>query len=102
MERVGEFVTICNTYIEMTAPWKLAKDPQRAEALDHALFALAEALRVISILVSPVLPKAAREILYQLNCGEEYTLENTSWGGLPATHQLGKPVPVFPRIETAD
>src|SRR5438477_7810268 len=44
MERVGEFVTTCNGYIEMTAPWKLAKDPERAEALDHALFVLAEAL----------------------------------------------------------
>src|SRR5438094_7828425 len=71
MERVGEFVTTCNGYIEMTAPWKLAKDPQRAEALDHALFVLAEALRVIAVLISPVLPNAAREILYQLNCDDK-------------------------------
>src|SRR2546429_1494862 len=35
MERVGEFVTTCNAYIEMTAPWKLPKNPERAEALDH-------------------------------------------------------------------
>ena len=35
LERVGEFVTACNGYIEMAAPWKLAKDPERAEALDH-------------------------------------------------------------------
>src|SRR5256884_964320 len=67
MERVGEFVTTCNAYIEKTAPWKLAKDPQRAEALDHALFALAEALRVSAILISPVMPNAAAEILRQLN-----------------------------------
>ncbi|HET9857594.1 MAG TPA: class I tRNA ligase family protein, partial [Chthoniobacterales bacterium] len=101
MERVGEFVTTCNAYIEMTAPWKLAKDPQRAEALDHALFVLAEALRVIAVLISPVLPNAAREILYQLNWSKEYTFENAKWGGLPAKHQLGKPVPLFPRIEIA-
>ena len=99
MERVGEFVTICNTYIEMTAPWKLAKDPERAEALDHALFALAEALRISAILISPVMPNAAAEILYQLNWNDEYTFENTNWGGLLAKHQLGKPVPLFPRIE---
>jgi methionyl-tRNA synthetase len=84
----------------MTAPWKLAKDSQRAEVLDHALFALAEALRVIAIVISPVLPNAAREILYQLNCADEFKFENTNWGGLPAKHQLGKPVPLFPRIET--
>ena len=99
MERVGEFVTTCNAYIEMTAPWKLAKNPERAEALDHALFVLAEALRLAAILISPVLPNAAREILYQLNWSAEYTFEQTNWGGLPAKHQLGKPVPLFPRIE---
>src|SRR5438105_3141342 len=99
MERVGEFVTTCNAYIEMTAPWKLAKNPERAEALDHALFVLSEALRVIAILISPVLPNSAREILYQLNWSKEYTFEQTKWGGLPAKHQLGKPVPLFPRIE---
>ncbi len=99
LERIGEFVTACNTYIEMAAPWKLAKDPQRAEALDHALFAVAESLRIITILISPVLPHSAREISYQLNWTGEYTIASTKWGGLPEKHQLGKPVPLFPRIE---
>jgi methionyl-tRNA synthetase len=101
LEKAGEFVTACNTYIEMAAPWKLAKDPARAETLDHTLFALAEALRIIAILVSVVLPNAAREILYQLNWSREYSLADAKWGGLPSKHQLGKPVPVFPRIETS-
>jgi methionyl-tRNA synthetase len=99
LSAVGEFVTACNTYIEMTAPWKLAKDTQRAEALDHTLFALAESLRVIAILVSPVLPNAAREILYQLNYDRENALADAQWGGLPTEHRVGKPVPLFPRIE---
>ena len=99
MERVGEFVTACNAYIEMAAPWKLAKDPARGEALDHALFVLAEALRVIAILVSPVIPNASREVLYQLNLKRDYALADANWGGLPKEHQLGKPVPLFPRIE---
>ena len=99
MERIGEFVTACNAYIEIAAPWKLAKDAERAEALDHALFVLAEALRIIAILISPVMPKAAAEILHQLNFKGEYMLTDASWGGLPAKHELGKPVPLFPRIE---
>jgi len=99
--RIAEFVTACNTYIEMAAPWKLAKDPQRAEALDHALFAVAESLRIIAVLISPALPKSAREILYQLNWTGAYTIDNATWGGLPKKHQLGKPVPLFPRIETS-
>jgi methionyl-tRNA synthetase len=99
LERTGEFVTACNTYIEMAAPWKMAKDPERAEALDHTLFVLAEALRVIAILVSPVLPNAAPKILYQLNCEKDYGLSDANWGGLPSPHKLGKPQPLFPRIE---
>jgi methionyl-tRNA synthetase len=94
------FVTACNTYIEMAAPWKLAKDPENAEKLDHVLFALAESLRIIGILMSPVVPLAAREVLYQLNWSCDYTLNDANWGRLPDTHALGKPVPLFPRIET--
>ena len=101
LERIGEFVTACNTYIEMAAPWKLAKDTARSEALDHTLFALAEALRIVAILVSPVIPNAARGILYQLNWSRDYSFRDVAWGGLPSEHQLGKPVPLFPRIETS-
>jgi len=97
--RVVEFVTSCNTYIEMTAPWKLAKDPERSDALDHVLFVLAESLRIIGVLVSPILPGAARQIFYQLNYDGGCSLESASWGDLPDKHHLGKPVPLFPRIE---
>ena len=100
LEKIGSFVTACNTYIEMASPWKLAKDPARVEALDHTLFALAESLRVLAILISPILPKAAHGILYQLNWSRDYALSDAEWGGLPTKHQLGKPVPLFPRIET--
>ena len=96
---IGEFVTACNTYIEMTAPWKLAKEPERADTLDHTLYALAEALRIVATLIGPVLPKASREIFYQLNYPPVTQLTATQWGGLPQKHRLGKPVPVFPRIE---
>jgi methionyl-tRNA synthetase len=101
MNRLMEFATTCNTYIEMSAPWKLAKDPSRSEALDHVLFALAESLRIIGVLVSPVLPAATHEIFYQLNLHDEPKLSDATWGGLPDQHHLGKPVPLFPRIETS-
>ena len=99
ISRLSDFVTACNTYIEMTAPWKIAKEPERADALDHTLYALAEALRIIATLLSSVLPKAAKEIFYQLNCQPAPTLAGAEWGKLPSPHHLGKPVPVFPRIE---
>ena len=97
---IVDFATACNTYIEMTAPWKLAKDPERADTLDHVLYALAESLRIIAILIAPVAPKAAKEILAQLNWSGKVALADALWGGLPEGHRLGKPSPVFPRIET--
>ena len=99
LEQILEFVTTCNTYIEMAAPWKLAKDQSAAEKLDHVLFVLAEALRIVAVLVAPILPVASREILYQLNWTQDSSLNDANWGGLPSRHRLGKPVPLFPRIE---
>ncbi len=99
IQRLGEFVTACNTYIEMTAPWKLAKDPDRAATLDHVLYALAESLRIIAVLLLALLPAAARELLYQLNWTGTVSLASAAWGGLPERHRLGKPSPLFPRIE---
>ena len=99
--RLMEFATTCNTYIEMSAPWKLAKDPSRSEALDHVLFVLAESLRIIGVLLSPILPTSGREIFYQLNLRDERHVSDATWGGLPDEHRLGKPVPLFPRIETS-
>ena len=99
ISRLMEFATTCNTYIEMSAPWKVAKDPTRSEALDHILFVLAESLHVIGVLLSPILPLSAREIFYQLNVHNENKLSDAKWGCLPDTHRLGKPTPLFPRIE---
>ena len=92
---VMDFTTACNTYIDNAAPWKMAKEPDRAEALDHVLYALVESLRIIAILISPVTPDAAREMLFQLNCdGGEL-----EWGGLKDGHRVGEAKPLFPRIE---
>ncbi|MDQ6624644.1 MAG: class I tRNA ligase family protein, partial [Verrucomicrobiota bacterium] len=99
---VNEFVTACNTYVEVTAPWKLAKDPERSETLDQVLYGLAESLRIVGLLLSPVLPKAAEGILYQLNWDSHHlNLSEAAWGKLPDGHTVAKPVPLFPRIETA-
>src|SRR6266496_1677775 len=96
----------CNALVEISAPWNLAKDEQREELLDAVLYHLAESLRIIAIWISPVLPKAAHGIFDQLNWKmklsgkeERFSLKDAEWGGLPDGHVVGKPVPLFPRIE---
>ena len=102
--------TACNQFIDSKKPWALAKavdDADQKARLDAVLYHLAESLRIIAILISPVLPKAAQGIFDQLNWkmaeqGQEtrFRLADAQWGGLPDGHILGQPTPLFPRIET--
>ncbi len=95
-----------NVLVEDTAPWKLAKDLETKIKLNSVLYALTETLRIIAILISPVLPKTAHGIFDQLNWKmdlngkkERFSLADAEWGKLPDGHVVGKPVPLFPRIE---
>ncbi len=95
-----------NRLVDAKEPWKLAKDSINADQLDAVLYYLAESLRIVAILISPVLPKAAHRIFDQLNWKmelsgkeERFSLKDAEWGGLPDGHLVGKPVPLFPRIE---
>jgi methionyl-tRNA synthetase len=99
IESAMEIVTRCNAYVEETAPWKLAKDPEQSDKLDEVLYTLSESLRIISILMSPIIPREAEAIRAQLNWQGAASLSATAWGALPEGHQLGDPVPLFPRIE---
>ena len=101
----SELAGRCNEVIEVTAPWRLEKEGSKEE-LDAVLYQLNEALRIIAILISPILPKAAHGIFDQLNWKmelggkeERFALKDAEWGGLPDGHVVGKPVPLFPRIE---
>jgi methionyl-tRNA synthetase len=99
----------CNGRVDLTAPWKLATDSSQNEKLRKVLYGLAESLRIIAILISPVLPHGAHGIFDQLNWKmelsgkeERFSLKNAEWGALPDGHVVGKPVPLFPRIEISN
>ncbi len=101
---------LCNMFIETNQPWSLAKNPAKNAALDGVLYQLADSLRMIAILISPVTPRAAHGIFDQLNWkmelelqGKEarFSLADADWGKLPDGHVVGKPTPLFPRIEVS-
>lgn len=102
LEAAWSLAAKCNGYIETEAPWKLAKDPAQAEQLDTVLYHLAEALRLLSLLIAPVLPQAASCMAQQLNLPAQSTFPEAlaASTALPDQHQLGSPSPLFPRIET--
>jgi len=105
-EKAISITTEANQFIEQNAPWKMAKQKDQSTALDAVLYQLAESLRIIAVLISPVLPRAAHGIFDQLNWKvelsgkeERFALKDAEWGKLQDGHVVGKPVPLFPRIE---
>ena len=64
LERTMTFVTAINAYIERRAPWKLAKDTSApAQALLRtSLATMAEALRLATTLLWPVMPATADKV----------------------------------------
>ena len=95
---IWRFIDRVNQYVDQTAPFKLAKDPDQAARLDEVLYNLVEACRVLAVLISPFLPGTAEKIYAQLAlAGTPDRLELAAWGGLAEGHVIGKPVPLFPR-----
>jgi len=96
LEVVWELIAAANGLVESSAPWKLAKDPDRAARLDAVLVTLVEAARLAAVLVHPIIPQASDELLAQLGCLGNLT---PAWGAVAAGHAVGEPRPVFPRLE---
>jgi methionyl-tRNA synthetase len=96
-----KIVTHANQFVDATQPFKLAKDDAQAARLDSVLFHLAEALAHVSVLLSPIMPEACEKMRQQL--GWElpvgFKVADLKWGLLASGHQLGQPVPLFPRLE---
>jgi methionyl-tRNA synthetase len=95
-------------YLTANAPWKKPADRSDADHLAlqaRVLATAAEAIRVITALVYPILPESAAKVWRQLGQGEiadaakNSFLTNIAWGGLKAGTQLGEPAPLFPRAE---
>jgi methionyl-tRNA synthetase len=95
-------------YLTANAPWK--KPVERSDEEHRALQArvlatAAEAIRIITALVYPILPVAAGKVWLQLglgpieDAGRQAFLTNITWGGLKAGTRFGEPAPLFPRAE---
>jgi methionyl-tRNA synthetase len=52
-----------NEFIAASTPWHLVKEAGRAEELTQVLFDAAEALRIAAVLLVPIMPASAEEIL---------------------------------------
>jgi len=98
LQSIWSLVTRANQYVDHTAPFKLAKDPSKAERLDEVLYNLAEVCRIIAVLLWPFLPGTATKIYAQLGLsGAPDKASEARWGVLVAGNSIGAPAPLFPR-----
>lgn len=103
IEAVLGAVRAGNRYMEKTTPWKLAKEGN-TERLNSVLYNTAEALRIISGLLYPVIPEKANIIRKSLGLGDDTIIleELKVWGKLKPGLKIFDTGVLFPRIELTD
>ncbi|NBR68995.1 MAG: methionine--tRNA ligase [Verrucomicrobia bacterium] len=95
-------VQAANQMIEARAPWKLAKNPAQAAALDATLADAMAALELVLEEVACVMPSTAEAGLQQIGHTGGISPRAKNWPQWP-THQAGRPLgkiePLFPLLE---
>ncbi|OIQ74878.1 methionine--tRNA ligase [mine drainage metagenome] len=103
---IMDFCKQVNGYVTEQAPWALAKDPAKIDDLNRVLYATAESLRALAVLLHPVMP-ATTSLLWE-SLGANVSMGDISkqvigsvatWGQLPAGSIVTKGAVLFPRLE---
>ena len=100
-------VRAIDSYIEKTQPFKLAREESNLPQVGTILYNCAEALRIASILLWPIIPDGAESLWCRLGCdaygkalangGPGHLDEWCRWGGLKAGPPIQHGDPLFPR-----
>ena len=103
---IMDFVKVVNGYVTEQEPWKVAKDEARGVDLDRILYATAESLRAVAVLLNSVMPKSCALLWESLGAQESLGAlsdqridDVATWGQLPAGARVVKGAILFPRLE---
>ena len=103
LEKLWEFISFSNKYIDLTEPWILAKGGEKEkERLATVLYNLSEAIRIVAVLLKPVMPNTSKEILRRLGYDNWDEIDETQverWGILRVGNNVEHGKPIFPRID---
>jgi len=97
-----DLVHAVNEFITASEPWVLAKDESKADRLSQVLYDAAEATRIAAVLLLPVMPGSAAEILRRLGSdkaqGAVRLSEDGVWG-VRGDLKVEKSAALWPRLE---
>ncbi|HPJ02199.1 MAG TPA: methionine--tRNA ligase [Candidatus Limiplasma sp.] len=91
-----------NRYIDLTAPWVLAKTDEGKARLQTVMYVLCETLRYIGVLIAPTMPRTPEKLFAQLGVVDDAlkTLASlTTFGKLQPGSKVEKGEALFPRID---
>jgi len=95
-------IDAANEFIASSEPWALARDEARAGELSQTLFDVAEAVRVAAILLLPIMPRSAAEILRRVGATgkpDQIRLSDAEWR-VEGERLILKADALWPRLET--
>jgi methionyl-tRNA synthetase len=101
---VWDIVGRANQYLVEREPWKIAKEEGRRDEVAAVLYTAAETLRILAVLISPIMPRAAAALWSQLGIAERLDGQRlpdaAGWGGLAPGTQTSKREALFPRLDS--
>lgn len=102
LSEIWVLIRRANKYVDETQPWVLAKDDSQKAKLANALYNLAEAIRIVSVLIQPFMPESPKLIWEQIGIKDDSIKtwdSSKTWGLLPAEITVTKGDAIFPRID---
>ncbi len=104
-ESIIKLVDNANKYVNETAPWSLAKDPEKMQQCAQVLYNVLETMRYVAVLIYPFVPNIAQSVWEQLSMDgniSDQRLSSLSWGGLKQEKIAEKKSvkPVFLRLDS--
>jgi methionyl-tRNA synthetase len=106
LQAVWKFISQMNKYVDVTAPWELAKRKSSRKSLAVVIYNLLEGLRIISGLIYPVMPETAAKMQKHLGLDPKkpfYLFEQLKkWKSIKPGTRLPKSIVLFPRVESTE
>lgn len=100
---IWEFINHVNKYIDLTAPWELAKRKSQDKELKTVLYNIVESLRIIAGVIYPIMPQTSLLMKEHLGMSSPQALQKLDelnlWGKIQPGTELPKTITLFPRID---
>lgn len=102
LDNVWELISVTTKYLLANEPEVMRKDAARRERLGTILYNAAQALRIASVLLSPIIPDGAQSVLRQLGDKippEQLGIGNLNWGDMEPGVKITGSRPVYSFLE---